>query len=296
MGGLSDERAVSLASGKNILAYLDAGKYQARPVRMDKSGQWQRKIKPSNTDLVFIALHGKFGEDGVVQGYLDLLGVPYTGSGVAASAVGMDKVLSKQLFLSASIPVPRGEVLTVPDQLPQSIELPAFVKPVNSGSSVGVVPVGSMDELRKAIRDTVTHFGSALIEPKIEGRELSVPVIGNKNAQALPVIEIKPKGSSFFDYRSKYTKGASEEVTPAKIPVPLTNAAQEIAVKCHQVLGCRGYSRTDMIATPRGDLKVLEINTLPGMTTTSLTPQSAAAAGYTFSDLLDRIISLALEE
>ncbi len=295
LGGLSDERAVSLASGKNILSYLDASKYLARPVRLDKDGQWQRKIKPTNTDLVFIALHGKFGEDGVIQGFLDLAGVPYTGSGVAASAIGMDKVLSKQLFLSAGIPVPRGEVLTAPDQLPQSIELPAFVKPVNGGSSVGVIPVNSMDELRNAIRDTVTKYRSALVEPKIEGRELSVPVIGNTQAQALPVIEIMPRGSSFYDYRAKYTKGGSEHVTPAKIPAPLTNAAQEIAVKCHALLGCRGYSRTDMIANSRGDIKVLEINTLPGMTVTSLTPQSAAAAGYAFSELLDRIIALALE-
>ncbi|MFO0705163.1 MAG: D-alanine--D-alanine ligase [Candidatus Andersenbacteria bacterium] len=299
MGGTSDERAVSLNTGKTVLAHLDRTKYQPRPLLMDKKGEWRRKLSPTNTDLVFNALHGPIGEDGHVQGYLELLGLPYTGSGVAASAIGMDKIFSKIVFESLRLPVPAGVAIGPgepfdPQQFIRPHGLPAVVKPTNNGSSIGVVIVDSAEALGRAVEQTVSHYGRALIERFVPGRELTVPVLGNERPRPLPVIEIIPKGRTFFDYNAKYTSGGALEETPATLPDVLAQQAQQLAVQAHKALGCRGYSRIDLRLTPANHFKILEINTLPGLTAESLLPKSAAAAGLTYAELLDEIIRLAV--
>jgi len=298
MGGSSNERAVSLSTGKTVLAHLDRTKYNPRAITMDHAGEWRRKITPANTDLVFIALHGSGGEDGHIQGYFELMGIPYTGSKLTASAIGMDKLFSKIVFGSIGIPVPTGTVIATgerfaPERFIRPHGLPAVVKPVTSGSSIGVEIVDTAQQLADTVERTVAKYGRALVEPLVKGRELTVPVLGNDRPRPLPVIEITPKKGTFFDYAAKYKNGAAEE-TPARLPDVLTQKAQDIAVQCHRGLGCRGYSRVDMLLTPANHFKVLEINTLPGLTPVSLLPKSAAAAGMTYPELLDEIIRLAL--
>jgi len=292
MGGDSNERAVSMSTGKTVLAHLDKAKYQARPLVVDKGGKWRRKITKANTDLVFVAMHGHLGEDGHMQGYLELIGVPYTGSKLTASALGMDKVFSKIIFESLGIPVPSGTVVSEGERY-NPTTIPAVVKPVTSGSSIGVIMVDTPQALTRAVEHTIKHYGRALIEPLVAGRELTVPVLGNDRPRPLPVIEIIPKKGKFFSYDAKYKNGAREE-TPAELPDVLVQQAQMIAVQAHKALGCRGYSRTDMMLTPNNRFKVLEINTLPGLTPVSLLPKSAAAAGMTYPELLDEIIRLAV--
>lgn len=295
MGGVSSERTVSLATGRAVKSFLDRTKYNVRTVTMDKEGQWRKKITPSSADVVFNALHGRVGEDGQLQGYLDVIGVPYTGSGVLASAMGMDKFICRQILMAAGLDVPAGTLL---DKMPETlanIELPAVVKPNSGGSSLGVSLAETREALTRAVRKTLKEHGPVLIEPLIRGRELTVPILGNGQPRALPVIEIIPRGSKFFDYRNKYKKDGATEETPAHISEIFTQRAQTIALKAHQAIACRGYSRTDMILTPNGQIKVLEINTLPGLTDASLVPKSAAAAGLTFPRLLDQIVALALE-
>ncbi len=298
MGGNSDERAISMSTGKTVLAHLNTAKYQPRPIVVDKAGGWRRKLNPASTDVVFIAMHGRFGEDGHMQGYLELLRIPYTGSRLTASAVGMDKVFSKIIFESFGIPVPSGTVITQGERFDSARfirpnGLPAVVKPVSNGSSLGVVIVDTEHALVRAVEQTLKKYGQALIEPMVKGREFTVPVLGNDRPRPLPVIEIIPKKGTFFDYDAKYKNGAKEE-TPADLPDVLVQKAQGIAVQAHKALGCRGYSRTDMILTPANHFKVLELNTLPGLTPVSLLPKSAAAAGMTYPELLDEIIRLAV--
>ncbi len=296
MGGVSDERSVSIATGKVIKAYLDKGKYSVRQVLMDKPGLWRKKITPANTDLVFNALHGAVGEDGQMQGYLDVVRIPYTGSGVLASALGMDKFTSRQLFMAAGLDVPASMLLTSEPEDYDKIELPAVVKPNQGGSSLGVIFVLTREELVRAVRKSLASYGSALIEQVISGREVTVPVLGNTKAEALPVVEIIPQGSSFFDYKNKYQKNGAEEIVPADIADVVKQNLQNCALKAHEVLDCRGYSRTDMILMADNRIKILETNTLPGLTQTSLLPKSAAAAGITFPELLDKVITFALNE
>jgi D-alanine-D-alanine ligase len=299
MGGNSDERAISMTTGKTVLAHLDRTKYNPRPLLIDKKGDWRRKLTSTNTDLVFNALHGPVGEDGHMQGYLEMLGIPYTGSGLAASAIGMDKVFSKIVFESMHIPVPSGMSIS-PGERFEAVQfvrphgLPAVVKPINNGSSIGVVIVDSTDALQRAVEHTVERYGGALVERFVAGKELTVPVLGNDRPRPLPVIEITPKGGTFFDYSAKYKSGGALEETPAKLPDVLTQQAQQLAVQAHKALGCRGYSRVDMRLTPANHFKILEINTLPGLTPASLLPKSAAAAGLTYAELLDEIIRLAV--
>jgi D-alanine-D-alanine ligase len=259
-------------------------------------------------DVVLIALHGTWGEDGKIQGLLDILGVPYTGSGVLASALAMDKELAKRVLTAAGLDVPRGVVVmaSAADDLARAREigLPVFVKPVASGSSVGASIVDRDGDLARAIDEAVRADpdGRALVEERIGGRELTVAVIGNDELQALPVIEIKTK-RAFFDYSAKYDQGESEEICPAEIPPAVAAHAQELAIRAHRALGCRGMSRTDFMwdpadtphAKPRG-MVVLEVNTIPGMTANSLLPKAARAAGIAFGDLLARLVDWALED
>ena len=249
-------------------------------------------------DVVVLALHGTWGEDGRIQGLLDIIGIPYTGSGVGASSLAMDKVMAKKILAADGLDVPRGVVVSsaAGDDLARarSVGLPVFVKPVASGSSVGAAIVASEDQLVPAIADALTYDDRALVEELLGGRELTVAVIGNDELTPLPVIEIVTK-RPFFDYTAKYSAGESEEIVPARIPEEVARRAQDIAVRAHQALGCRGMSRTDLMWS--GDRMVaLEVNTIPGMTANSLLPKAARAAGIQFGDLIARLVDWALED
>jgi D-alanine-D-alanine ligase len=249
-------------------------------------------------DVVILALHGTWGEDGRIQGLLDTIGIPYTGSGVLSSALAMDKVMAKKVLAADGIDVPRGVVVTSAsgEDLTKAREvgLPVFVKPVASGSSVGAAIVSSEDQLAPAITDALRYDERALVEELIGGMELTVAVIGNDDLTPLPVIEIVTK-RQFFDYTAKYSAGESEEIVPARIPDDVARRAQDIAVRAHKALGCRGMSRTDLMWS--GDrMATLEVNTIPGMTANSLLPKAARAAGIQFGDLLARFVDWALED
>jgi D-alanine-D-alanine ligase len=255
----------------------------------------------SRIDVAFLALHGPYGEDGTIQGMLEILGLPYVGSGVLASALAMDKAMAKTILSADGIPVPRG--LVFERGLFRSEEeavlgraaalLPAVVKPVRQGSSIGLSLVTEAAALRAALAGAFVHDDRVLVEERVVGRELTVGVIGNRELTALPVVEIVcPRG--LFDYEAKYDPARCEEVCPARLPPPVAAAAQALARRAHRALGCRGLSRTDMILAPGGPV-VLEVNTLPGMTVNSLLPKAARAAGIPFGDLLDRLLQLALE-
>ena len=250
-------------------------------------------------DVVLIALHGTWGEDGRIQGLLDTIGVPYTGSGVLASALAMDKEVAKQVLAAAGLDVPRGVVVTGTTksdlELATSVGLPAFVKPVASGSSVGASIVAQAVDLPPAISLALKYDSRALVEEQITGgRELTVAVIGNDDLTALPVIEILTK-RAFFDYSAKYDAGESEEVCPADIPPDAAKRAQDLAVRAHRALHCRGMSRLDLMWS-KDRMVALEVNTIPGMTANSLLPKAARAAGIKFGDLLERFIDWALED
>jgi D-alanine-D-alanine ligase len=250
-------------------------------------------------DVVLIALHGTWGEDGRIQGLLDTIGVPYTGSGVLASALAMDKEVAKQVLAAAGLDVPRGVVVTGITEsdleLARSVGLPVFVKPVASGSSVGASIVAQAADLPSAINLALKYDLRALVEEQIkDGRELTVAVIGNDDLTPLPVIEILTK-RAFFDYSAKYDAGESEEVCPADVPPDVAKRAQDLALRAHRALRCRGMSRADFMWS--GDrMVVLEVNTIPGMTANSLLPKAARAAGIGFGDLLARFIDWALED
>jgi len=252
-------------------------------------------------DIAMMILHGPFGEDGTVQGLLELLNIPYQGSGVLGSALAMNKTVSKQLYEQAGLPMlpyivyDRDESVDVAE-CADRIGLPMVVKPVEAGSSVGMSIVKSAAELQGALEKAGEFDNAILVESFIEGTELTAGVLGNKELEALPLIEIIPDESyEFFDYEAKYKAGATQEICPARISEELTRKAQDYAKIAHRTLFCRGYSRTDMILKDE-EMYVLETNTIPGMTATSLYPQAAREAGMSFSQVLDKLIELGLEE
>jgi D-alanine-D-alanine ligase len=298
-GGVSSEREVSLNSGRQVFEALDKDKY--RILQYDPQSDLVRLVRDApKIDIAMIILHGPFGEDGTVQGLLDLLNIPYQGSGVLGSALAMNKTVSKQLYEKAGLPVPpyivyeRDETVDITTFAAQ-IGLPLVVKPVEAGSSVGMSIVKSTTDLQGALEKAGEFDTSILVESYIEGTELTAGVIGNKNLEALPLIEIIPDDShAFFDYEAKYTAGVTQEICPARIDEKLTQTAQNYAKIAHRALFCKGYSRTDMILKDN-EIYVLETNTIPGMTATSLFPQAAQVAGMSFSQVLDRLIELSLE-
>ena len=298
-GGVSSEREVSLHSGEQVYDALDKDKYDI--LRYDPQSDLARLVQDAaRIDMALIILHGPFGEDGTIQGMLDLLDIPYQGSGVLGSALAMNKVVTKQLYEKAGLPVPPYTVYhkheTVDaEQCAAEYGLPLVVKPVEAGSSVGMSIVKSAADLQDALNMAGEFDNTILVESFIAGTELTAGVIGNENLEALPLIEIIPdKSHEFFDYEAKYTAGATQEICPARIDAKLTQKAQQYANIAHQALFCMGYSRTDMILKDN-DLYVLETNTIPGMTATSLYPQAAQAAGMNFSQVLDRLIELGID-
>lgn len=300
-GGTSGEREVSLNGASGVEQALDREKFLVR--RYDPACDLERLARDAGEiDFAFILLHGRHGEDGTVQGFLDLLNIPYQGSGVLGSAIAMDKGLAKELYRLHGLPVAEWRILgrdQVVDtgELVASFGLPLVVKPVHEGSSLGLSLVKSEEQLAEGIKRALTHDSEIMVEKYIAGRELTVGVFGNRQLAALPVIEIVPgPGYDFFDYQAKYQAGASSEVCPAPIDDAATAKAQSLGLAAHRALRLRGYSRSDMILTPNGEIYLLETNTIPGMTATSLMPQAAAVYGLSFPKFLETLIELGLEE
>jgi len=301
MGGPSAEYDVSLLSGKNVCSALDKEKYEILPVVINRSGEWQIPVEElqKKIDVAFISLHGEFGEDGTVQSILEQAGIVYTGSSPLSSALGMNKIFSALLFKANDLNVPDFMVVNKkdnPNDLKPIFDLPWIVKPANRGSSVGVTIIRKEEDLIPAVQHALSFSRDALIQKYLFGLELTCGVIDDGRDKITPLIptEIIPRTSHFFDYSAKYTPRASEEITPPRLTDSMIQLIQKTAVKTHQVIGASGVSRTDMILTHHdNNLYILEINTIPGMTSTSLLSQGARAAGISFSELLDKIIQAA---
>lgn len=299
LGGSSQERDVSLRSGKAVARALDPARYRA--VIFDPVVDLPRLIAEApNLDAALIMLHGRGGEDGCMQGLLDILGVPYQCAGVLGCALAMNKVMSKERFRQMGLPVApdlvlqRGENGHV-NQIKSELGLPVVVKPAHEGSSVGIRIVHRPGQLPSALKRAFELDRTVLVERYLQGREITAGVIGNLELSALPLVEIIPdKKYVFFDYQAKYLPGASNEICPADLDAETTALIQDLGIKAHQALGLMGYSRSDFILTEQGPF-ILETNTIPGMTETSLFPQAAAAAGMDFTAMVNRLVKLALE-
>ena len=340
MGGPSPERDVSLASGLQVVQAADPQQYEILPYEITREGKWLPRpdllllaapgaspqvgavpeVAPSTAlvphrieeavgdgavDVAFIALHGPYGEDGTIQGLLELLGIPYTGSGVLASALAMDKLRSRQVGLASGLPFPPymivdggawpGNRAEVVKQLTRELGFPCVVKPNAQGSSIGVTIVRGEGEFVPAVERALEYGEVVLVEAYLRGTELTCAILEDPRTGVptpLPVIEIVPK-REFFTYEAKYQAGGSEEIVPARIPATLAHKAQQMALRAHRALGCEGMSRVDMFGH-EGEIMLLEVNTIPGMTPGSLLPKAAAAAGIDFRELVNRIIQSAL--
>lgn len=301
MGGKSAEHEVSLLSGKKVIESLNPQKYEAIPLVISKKGKGFEKLfrlaeNRTAYCLVFIAMHGPFGEDGTVQGMLETLGIPYTGAGVLASALGLDKQMFRKVMISEKITSPEYLVLRKgqkTEEITRKFLFPVVVKPSSQGSSVGVSLVRRKEELKVATEKAFCYGPRIMVEEYLLGTEVSCGVLGNREPFALPVVEIIPK-KEFFDYEAKYSDGFCEEIVPARISQKLTQKVQETAIKVYKAVGCQGFGRIDMIiksSTPY----VLEINTIPGLTPLSLLPKEAAAAGISYQELIEKLINFALE-
>lgn len=296
VGGDSAEREVSLHTGEQVMAALRSERYDAFTVDALalRNIDGTQSLWDERPDVVFIALHGPHGEDGAVQGLLDLLGIPYTGSGVLASALAMDKAMCKRVLAGEGIPTPWSRAVTSVPGCVHDLPVPLVAKPNAQGSSFGMSIVHSHGEVAAAVELALKYDSVCLLEEFIAGTEITVSVLGNGDAQALPIIEIIPN-AEFYDFDSKYQAGGSRHIIPARISDRASELARDYALRCHAALGCRGMSRTDMIVN--GDeVVVLEVNTIPGMTPTSLLPDAARAAGIPFSEVLDRLIASAITQ
>jgi D-alanine-D-alanine ligase len=283
MGGLSTERDISLATGHAVLGALrERGWYAVEvPVGRDLPS----KLQELAIDVAWIALHGRFGEDGCVQGLLEMLGVPYTGSGVRASALAMDKVATKRHLASdPAVTLARDAVVYDGDVLPDI--LPCVVKPAVGGSTIGIALCQTQDELREAVAAALLLDSKVLVEELIKGDEITVAVI---DGEPLPVVRIVPE-SGFFDFEAKYTKGKTRYEVPAQVTVRTAERAKAAAVAAYDAIGCQGLARADFMVRDDGEPVFLEINTLPGMTATSLSPMAASAVGVGFPELVERIL------
>lgn len=281
MGGPSDEREVSLRSGMAVARGLRKAGYNVTEV--DVGGH--ELDLPENVEAVFIALHGEFGEDGQAQSLLEQRGIPYTGSGPEASKTAFDKRLSKKVFVENGVRTPEYEILGKGDE--RSLSLPVVIKPPCQGSTIGVHRVLSGSEWERARNDTFLYGQEMIVETYIKGRELTVGIVGTK---ALPVIEIIAP-DDWYNYKAKYTKGVTRYLVPAPIDEESSRACQDLALQTFEVLGCRGFARVDCRFSESGEVYILELNTIPGFTETSLLPKAAAEAGISFSTLCDCIMN-----
>ena len=298
MGGWSNERPVSLMSGEGVAKALEERGHRVTRIDMDRDVA--AKLAAAKPDVVFNALHGTPGEDGSIQGLMDLMGLTYTHSGMVSSVIAIDKELTKQALVPHGIPMPGGRIVPVAEIFQKDpLERPYVLKPVNEGSSVGVAIVMADGNYGNPISPDAKgpwqEFDQLLAEPYIRGRELTTAVLGDR---ALMVTELRPK-SGFYDFDAKYTEGMTEHVCPAEIPDEITQACLDLALRCHQLLGCKGCSRTDFRwDDERGveGLFVLETNTQPGMTPLSLVPEQARHLGIEYGALVEMIIAEALAD
>ncbi|MBL0360228.1 MAG: D-alanine--D-alanine ligase [Elusimicrobia bacterium] len=289
-GGWSAERPIALKSGRAVAAALR--RWALPHVFIDVSPNIDRDLRRHRVNLAFLTTHGSFGEDGRLQGLLDLRGVAYTGSGVRASALAMHKPTAKTIFENAGLAVPPGRAVdarALPADPARGVPGPWVVKPASQGSAVGVELVDRASDLARAVRRVARWEREVLIERRVTGTEVTVGVLGET---ALPVVEIIPR-HAFYDYHSKYAPGGSRHVVPARIPAASARAAQAAAVAAHRALGCRHVSRVDFIVDRRGRPWLLEVNTLPGLTDVSLLPDATRAAGLDFDGLVLRLLALA---
>ena len=296
-GGTSGEREISIASGKGAQAALEEAGFVVDWIDpADKDDL--KKLVDGSYDVAFLCLHGKMGEDGTVQGMLELLGIPYTCSGVLASAMAMDKAKSKVFYELDGIPTPPSVTLKREtdydvEEVKAKVGVPCVVKPATEGSALGVEIVEDDSILADAIERAFAIDALVLVERFVEGIEVTVAVLGNESPEALPIIKIVPMGE-FYDFDSKYAPGGSQHICPAPLEEGLTSEIQDYAARAHCALGCSGVSRSDFIIDSDGKPWILETNTIPGMTPTSLLPDAARAAGISFPDLCTRLIELAL--
>jgi len=280
---------------------LDSGKYETRAFdpKEDLSALWEQK---KEFDLIFSVLHGKYGEDGRMQGLLEVFGIPYIGSGVLASAMAMNKRVTKDVYKSIGLRVPKDMVFKREDKISidairDKLGMPVVIKPVSEGSSVGISIIDNDSEVEAGIEKALEFDFEALVEEYVPGREITCAVLGRSRLETLPLIEIVPRDTHrFFDFDAKYIAGESNEICPAQIKGSLERHASQMAKKAHEALQCRDWSRTDMIIDGQQEIFVLETNTIPGMTETSLVPLAAKGKGWDLTQLLDRMISGCLAE
>jgi D-alanine-D-alanine ligase len=332
LGGRSGEHEVSITSARSVMAALDPERWEVVPIGISKSGAWMTPAETraaldagnlsfvtdgapvlkapealaalATCDVVFPLVHGTNGEDGTLQGFLEIAGIPYAGGGVAASAIGMDKALMKALFREAGIPVARYSVIrsweyTLAQNdsmalIEQSIGYPCFVKPANGGSSVGVTRARSREDFHGAMKAAFAYDDKAVIEQAVVGREIECSVLGNEHPEASVVGEVVPD-RDFYDYDSKYS---GESTTQLYIPAPVTEGVakevQQLAIRMYQVMGCEGYARVDFFVTPADRVIANEVNTIPGFTSISMYPKLWEASGLAYTDLLTKILELGL--
>ena len=301
-GGWSDERDVSLSSGREVRAALLQAGFERVDLLNIADSDFLKRLSEGKYDVAFVALHGEYGEDGCIQGMLEVMHIPYTFSGVLASSMAMEKEVAKSVYMREGLPAPKGEVIDsrhkpTQEELRDIVEklgLPLFVKPASNGSSFGISHVRHAEDLGAAIELASRKGGHVLVEEAVVGTEITVPVLGNEEPHALPIVEIDT-GSDFYDAQVKYEPAELHHRIPANLPDEVYKKAQEYAVRAHVALGCRGCSRSDFIVTADGEPVILETNTIPGMTSASLLPDSARHGGIEFPELCSRFIEFALE-
>ena len=296
MGGKSAEREVSLRTGARVIGALEAQEFSVfviDPIDLD----WLDRLLSADVDIAFLALHGIGYEDGTIQGVLESFDIPYTGSGILASAIAMNKIVSKQIFETANIPTPKfftfdpsRDVVAQCQVVADQLGFPVVVKPITEGSSIGVSMVNDVSELQRISIETAKEFGGGFFEQYISGMEISVGLLGIEELRALPILELVPK-RDFYDYEAKYTAGMTEFVIPARLLETTTELVQKIALNAHRSVGCRGFSRVDMLVGEFDQPYVIEINTLPGLTELSDLPAQAKAAGISYNQLIGQILA-----
>jgi len=319
LGGRSSEHEISIASGRSVLAALDPARYDPVTVEIGRDGRWElgtgdnagsvAETLPvptaggvpatlADVDVVLPILHGPFGEDGTVQGLLELAGVPYVGAGVAASAVCMDKDLAKAVLRARGIPVTRSVTIREGDPIDHPFEYPVFVKPARLGSSVGISKVRAAEELEPAVAVARRHDDKVLIEENVDGIEVECGVLGNRTPIAsLPgeIVAHGFEGADWYDFSAKYDEGGMDLIVPPRIPADVIARVQEVSVDAFVATECEGMARVDCFVTGEGDVLVNELNTIPGFTPTSVYAKLFEASGVPYGELLDRLIELALE-
>lgn len=302
-GGWSDESKISLESGEAVREALTEAGFSEVDLFDVADPNFISKFTHGGYDVAFVAMHGRYGEDGCIQGLLELMHIPYTFSGVLASAIANQKDVAKKIYRDAHIPTPEGIELDGDkplsgeriDQIVKSLGLPLFVKPAGNGSSFGVTRVTDKGQLAEAVKKAASEGDRVLVETCVTGTEITVPVVGNDEPVALPIVEIVTN-ADFYDVKVKYEPGAMHHVIPARLDTGVYAKAQELAIRAHRALGCRGCSRSDFIVREDGTPVILETNTIPGMTKRSLLPDSARHGGIEFPELCKRFVEYALED